>query len=81
MFPRCLTCLNPIMLTCIPAKNCSYNVVSFQVDASSQFWAHIQYMGHSFVGFLTHAAFGVKIYSKYLSLVILIVQSLVLSGC
>ena len=77
MFSRCLTCLNPIMLTFIPVRNCGYTYVSFQVVVGSQFWAHIQYMGHSFIGFLTHALFEVLIYSKYLCLVILSVESLV----
>ena len=68
------------MLTDIPVKNCGYIVVSFQEAVVSQFWAHIQQIGHSFIGFHTHAAFGVMIYSKYLCLVILSVQSLVLSS-
>ena len=59
------------MLTYIPVKNCCYIVVSFQVVISSLFWTHIQYMGHDFIGPLTHAAHGVLIYSKYLCLAIL----------
>ena len=66
MFPRCLTCINPIILTYIPVKNCGIIVASFQVVVSSQFSAHIQYMGNGLMGFLTHATFGVLIYSKYL---------------
>ena len=73
-------CLNPVMLTYNPVKNCSYIVVSFQVIVSSRLLAHIQYMGHNFIDSLTHMAFGVLIYSKYLCLVILSVQSLDLGG-
>ena len=76
MFPRCTTCLNPIMLTYIPAKNCGYIAVSFKVVVSSQFWAHIQYMGNGLILSLTQAAVGVLIYSMYLCLVILNDQSL-----
>ena len=70
-----------IMLTYIHVKNCGYIVAYFQVVVSRQFLAYIQYMGHSFIGFLTLTAFGVFIYCKYLCLVMLSVQSLVLSGC
>ena len=59
MSTRCLTCLNSIMLTHIPLKNCDYIAMSFQVVVGSQFLAHIQYFEYSFIGFLTHAAFRV----------------------
>ena len=49
--------------------------MSFQVVTSSQLWTHSQYMGNGFIGFLTHTAFGVLIYSKYLCLVIISVQA------
>ena len=81
MFSRCLACLNPIMLTYMPVNNCGYIVLSVQVVVSSKFWAHIQYMGHSFIGLLPHAACGILIYSKYLCLAILSILNLVLSGC
>ena len=62
-------------MTCIPVKNCGYVFASFQAVVSSNLLgAHIQHMGHSFIGFLTHAAFGVPIYSKYLYMAILSVQ-------
>ena len=76
-----IPCLNPIMLTCIPVKNCGYIVVSFQVVVSNKFLSHIPYIEHGFIGLLTHAAFGVLISSKYLCMPILSVQSLGLRGC
>ena len=56
------TCLNPIMLTCIPMKNRGYIVVSIEVVDGSQLLVHIHYMGHCFIGSLAHATFGVLIY-------------------
>ena len=56
MFPRCPTCLNPIILTYILVMYCGYIVVSFEAVVSGQFVSHIPYMGHGFIGFLTHAS-------------------------
>ena len=82
MVPRCFNpCFNPIMLTYIPVSNCGNIVVCFQLIACSQFVAHIQYMRQHFIGFITHAAFGIFIYSNYLCLLTISVKSLVLSGC
>ena len=80
IFAQSLACLNSIALTYIPVKNCGYIVVSFQVVVGNQIGAHIQYIGHGFIASLTHTAFGVLIYFKYLCFVILNVQLIVLCG-
>ena len=56
-------------------------MVCFQVVVSSRFLANIKYMGHCFIGCLVHALFGVLFYAKYLCLVTISVQSLVMSSC
>ena len=81
MFPLCPSCLNPTVMTYIPVKYSGYIDVSFQIVASCQFWAHIQFVGYGFIGLLAHAAFGVMIYSTYLCLVILSVNSLAMRDC
>ena len=80
MLQRCLIYPSSIMQTHIPVKNCGYIAMSFHTVINCRLCAYIQYIEHGFIGFLTHAAFRVIMYSKYFCLVILIVHGLGLSG-
>ena len=63
------------MQTYVLVKNRGNIVVTVRAIVSGQFGAHIQYMGHCFVGLVTYTAFDVFTYSMYMCVVILSVQS------